>query len=82
MTEPNAVVVIRTYPALRAALAARRKALGLSQLALDEIAGVHTGYTGKIECGARHLGDMSFEVMLAALGIELVVRPRDRGAPA
>ena len=76
MTEAGAAIV-HNYPALRAAFAARRKALGLSQLALDEIAGVHTGYVGKLECGARCLGDMSFEVMLAALGLEIVIRPRD-----
>jgi Helix-turn-helix len=67
---------VRTYAALRAAIAARRKELGLTQLALDEIAGVPTGYVGKLECGVRCLGDMSFEVMLAALGLEIVVRPR------
>ncbi len=71
---------IRDYDDLRAAIAARRRELGLSQLETDHRAGTHDGYVGKIECGDRCLGDMSLQAILGALGIELVVRTYDPGA--
>lgn len=61
---------VSEYADLRALIAARRKQLGLSQLALDDIAGTQQGYTAKIECGTRHFGDVSFGCILGALGIE------------
>jgi hypothetical protein len=59
------------YSHLRKLIAERRKELGLSQLEVDEMAGVQTGYTGKVECGTRHLGDVSFGCILGALGLHV-----------
>lgn len=67
--------VLLTYDDLRAAIAARRQQLGLTQRAFDEIAGVPLGYTGKLECGMRNFGPMSLECILAALGVGLVLTP-------
>ena len=69
----DSVGTVTDYGQLRAVIAARRKELGLSQLEVDELAGVQTGYTGKIECGARHFGDVSFGSILGALGIKIEV---------
>lgn len=70
---PDIVGTAVDYPGLRKLIAERRKELGLSQLAVDEIAGVQTGYVGKVECGARHFGDMSLAAILGALGLSLAV---------
>lgn len=65
------------YPALVAALTERRKALGLSQLDLDERAGWPGGYAGKLEAGwkegGKTVGAASFPRWLAALGVRLAV---------
>lgn len=66
---------IQSYDQLRQAVARRRKALGLTQLDLDDLAGVQDGYTGKLECGARHFGPLSLGLILQALGVELVLQP-------
>ena len=39
----------------RAAIAARRRELGLRKLDLDHASGLQSGYTGKIEAGVRRL---------------------------
>ncbi len=67
---------VRTYGEFRRAFASRREALGLSQLATDHIAGLPSGYVGKLECGMRHFGNMSLEVLLATLDLEIVIRTR------
>lgn len=64
-------MIISEYTDLRAVVAYRRRSLGLSQMAVDDLAGVQHGYTGKIECGARHFGDLSFGCIMGALGIVL-----------
>ncbi len=74
MTDPaDVLAVVTEYPALARALADRRKELGLSQLATDAIAGFHDGYTGKLECGLKHLGSMSLPSILGALGLKLAL---------
>jgi hypothetical protein len=50
---------VRDYDQLRAALAARRRSLGLRQLEADEKSGLQSGYVGKIGAGTRKLGDLS-----------------------
>ena len=60
-----------TYAELRALIKKRRIELGLSQLAFDQLAGLPDGYTGKIECGKRHLGEQSFEQVARALGVSV-----------
>jgi hypothetical protein len=76
-SKPHGVAIVRSYQQLRAAVAARRKALGWSQLEVDYRSGLMDGYTGKIECGTRHFGDLSLGLVLQTLGLELIVRPRD-----
>jgi len=51
----DGALIISEYSDLRALVASRRRELGLSQLAVDEMAGVQSGYTAKIECGLRRV---------------------------
>jgi len=75
------LAITDTYEQLVAALVARRHALGLSQLAVDDIAGLPSGYTGKIEASitnpkannARSIGKVSLPLILGALGVKLAV---------
>ncbi|HLH12425.1 MAG TPA: hypothetical protein VKV77_11170 [Methylovirgula sp.] len=64
-----------TYAGLRKLVAARRKELGLSQIAFDEICGFPGGYQGKLEANVRRYGDMSLDVTLAALGLAIALVP-------
>ncbi len=59
------------YDQLRKLVAARRVELGLRQLEVDDLAGVPNGYTGKLECGMKHFGDISLGPVLGVLGIVL-----------
>jgi hypothetical protein len=68
---------IRTYRELMAALDRRRKQLGLPHLAVDFEAQLQDGYSGKLFCGVRNLGPVSFGGLLQALGVEIVLRPRN-----
>jgi hypothetical protein len=71
----------RTYQELTAALAARRRQLGLRQLDADEKSGLQTGYVGKIESHVRHLGPLSLPMLCAAYDIDILVAPRSEIAP-
>lgn len=73
----RAIAIVRDYPALRRALVARRHELGMSQLEVDHRAGLCDAYTGKLEIGTRCFGDMSLAAILGALGLEIVIQPRD-----
>lgn len=75
-----------------AALAAIRKHLGISQLELDEIAGFHTGYTGKLEKpftpgkpGKRGSGRSALHPMIdlwfGALEVEVLIVPKGTEIP-
>jgi len=64
--------IITDYPSLRRAMALHRQKLGISQIAFDDLSGLQTGYTGKLECGLKHYGEMSLAVTLAGLGLALV----------
>lgn len=72
MEQSSIVGVAVDYAGLRKLVAARRQELGLRQLEVDDLAGVQQGYTGKLECGLRHFGDMSLGSILGALGLSLV----------
>jgi hypothetical protein len=74
-------VRIRDYSQLRAAIAARRRQLGLRQLDLDEKSSLQSGYSGKVEAGVRHLGPLSLPMLLAALDCDLLLAPRSDVAP-
>lgn len=65
---------IRTYDDLHAVLRARVAELGVTREALDEIAGLPRGYTGKIlgHGQVKRVGPISLEPLLTALGLKLV----------
>jgi hypothetical protein len=67
---------IRSYRDLLVALDRRRNQLRLPHLAVDFEANLQDGYTGKIMCGVRNLGPVSFGGLLRALGVELVMKVR------
>jgi hypothetical protein len=64
---------VSSYKELLAALVARRHDIGLPQTEVEEIAGLHHGYVGKLECGTKRFGMMSLGCVLGALGVELVL---------
>jgi hypothetical protein len=65
------------FEGMRAAFALRKNDLRLTNLEIDDIAGLQGGYTGKILCGMKRPGDMSLPALLGALGCELaLVRSR------
>ncbi|MEJ0094164.1 MAG: hypothetical protein WDN46_12225 [Methylocella sp.] len=63
------------YVELRTLIATRRKPLGLSQLAVDELAGMPGGLTGKIESGAKYFSGYSLGPILGVLGIAIAAMP-------
>lgn len=80
----NVLATFSTLDGLVTALTARRHALGLSQLALDDRAGLQSGYCGKIECGIKGLGQISLPLHLGGLRCELALveavrAPRTQG---
>lgn len=76
MTEP---IKFTGYDALVATMKARRIVLGMSQLDLDDAAGIPSGYTAKLEArltnrtakNVRSIGWESLPLMLGALRLEL-----------
>lgn len=66
-------IEVQTFDDLRKAFAEHRRQSGVRQLELDDIAGLQSGYTGKLECGTKRYGDMSLSCTLGALGLRLVV---------
>jgi hypothetical protein len=45
-------------------------------LAVDFASGCQDGYSAKIFAGLRTIGPVSFGLLLAALDVELILRPR------
>lgn len=72
-TEENILATPADYASLVAAFIARRHELGLSQVEVDEIAGMSGGYCAKIEAGMKRFGPVSLPCMLGALGLELTL---------
>ena len=73
---------IRQCRDLISALVQRRKALGMSQLALDYRAGLQDGYIGKLESwthptSGRKMGRVSMPLVLEALGVSLALITKD-----
>jgi hypothetical protein len=66
---------ITNYPQLRKAIAGRRRALGLSQEAANDLAGLAGGHINKIECGLKCFGDVSLARVLGAFGLAIVLVP-------
>jgi hypothetical protein len=69
------LAVISNYRELIAVLRARAEALDVSNLTLDEISGLPSGYAGKVLSinGRRHLGPLSLPLLLDSLGLRLAV---------
>jgi|GEM_PF-4663889 len=71
MSHPHA----RTYAELVALLAARRKALGLSQIALNDQIGLPDGYLSTLECFSRQARWQTMAEWAQALGVHIVLAP-------
>jgi hypothetical protein len=67
------LATVRSHGDLIEALRARAAELELSHLATDALSGLPSGYTGKLLCGMRGLGDISLPALLDALGVSLVL---------
>ena len=65
----------KSYPDLIAVLVRRRRELGLTTSELDDVSGMQLGYVAKLENGSKNLGPMSFDTMLSALGLRVVLVP-------
>lgn len=69
---------IYEYNDLISAIVSRRKALGMSQLALEHRAGLAEGHISKIEYGGKRLGPISLPCILKSLGVSIVILPDDQ----
>jgi hypothetical protein len=67
------LAVVSDYSELVAALRARAEALDVSNLTLDEVTGLPSGYSGKVLGRSQILGRLSLGLLLDALGLRLVV---------
>lgn len=80
--KPIPPMICRTREDVTLALKAARECKGMTQAALDERAGFHLGYTGKLEqpfprqwpSGRCPIHPM-FDVWLAALGVAVIIIP-------
>lgn len=66
---------VRDYYGLFMALRARAEQVGASRLALDDLAGLQPGYSGKLlgPGQVKKLGPLSLGALLQALGLKLIV---------
>jgi hypothetical protein len=69
----NLVGRVVTFEDLRALIDAHRKAIGVTLLQLDDLAGIQGGYSSKLACGMKNYGQVSLPAVLGALGLELWV---------
>lgn len=72
---PSALATIRTYDELHAALRARAEALQVTRLSMDEVAGLPSGYSGKVlsPSQVKLIGKHSLGALLGVLGVMLVL---------
>lgn len=80
MQDQRVLAVGDTLDAIKSAIIQKRKELGLSQEAANQIAGLQDGYWNKLECGDRRLGYLSIPCCLGALGLELLVVEKPKSA--
>lgn len=73
---PATAIRCETVTQIRETFAARRRALGLRQLEVDDLAGTPDQYAGKLEAGMRNYGDVSLSCIMGALGLQLLVVER------
>jgi hypothetical protein len=72
----RALAVVHDYGELVVALRNRAEQLNISNLVLDDVSGLQSGYTSKcLTLGLKRktLGRLSLGVLLQALGLQLVV---------
>jgi HTH-type transcriptional regulator / antitoxin HipB len=74
--------ITRTGPQLGAALRRKRKQAGLSQEALGERINLRQATISHLESGDTGTKLRTLLDVMAALNLELVVRPRSKGRPA
>jgi hypothetical protein len=75
----EALPIITDYDGLRAALAARRRELKLSQLDLDALTLLPDGYCSKLEAQKmKNYGPLSLACTLGALGVAITLVPANR----
>jgi hypothetical protein len=67
------------YDGLRSLINARRVELRMRHLDLDHDAGLQSGYAGKIFCGMKNFGPLTLGPILDALGVDIVLVPRQAG---
>jgi hypothetical protein len=67
--------LIRSLPDLIDEIRARRDELQITHECIDDVAGLSSGYASKLLAPdpIKHLGPMSFEAVLGALGVALVL---------
>ena len=70
----------RDYGELRALIDARRIELRMKLLDLDHDAGLQNGYAAKLVCGMRNFGPLTLGPILDALGVDIVLQPRQAGS--
>lgn len=71
----------KSFSELAKLIARRRYQLGISSRRLDQIAGLAEGYTSKIECGSKKLGDIPLPALLATLELRPSVVADDESLP-
>lgn len=64
--------VVKCWADLVAIARARSLELGVSFQTIDELAGVADNYTSKLLSGERQFGQMSFDAVFGALGLDFV----------
>jgi HTH-type transcriptional regulator/antitoxin HipB len=74
--------ITRTSPQLGAALRRRRKQTGLSQEALADKVKLRQATISRLESGDMGSKLGTLLAVVAALDLEIVVRPRSKGRPA
>ena len=63
----------RSHAEMVRVLRARKKALGLTDMVVDELAGLCGGHTAKVMTGRRRPGYVSLGALLGAMGLKLLI---------
>lgn len=73
-TEPRQLGVVKDYDSLIAAIRTRVAELNVAHSTVDAVAGLPSGYTGKLLCDppVRGIGRIAFGPLLGSLGMKLI----------
>ncbi|MEK4035840.1 hypothetical protein WOC76_04235 [Methylocystis sp. IM3] len=77
----NIVAIVESPSEIAGACDLRRRELNITNLALDDAAGLQSGYSSTLFCGKKRMGDMSMPSMLGALGMKLIAVADDAWVP-